>query len=409
MEHSAAARLDRNEKIALFLAPAFCLQWLIVHSLGWNLPAPWQPLLPGLSIFGAAFMLSWAAEVAQLDIPQALSLAFVAIVAVLPEYAVDMYFAWTAGKDPKYVAYAAANMTGGNRLLIGAGWATVVFAYFLKYRHRSITLAPGHRLELLALLAATVYSLVLPLKKTLSWVDSIVFLSIFGVYMVQAARAHSPEPELDDGPAAWMAHKSPLVRRLYTIGLFVVAGLTIFRAAHPFAEGLLESGRHWGVEEFLLVQWLAPLASETPEFMVAILFALRNKPGAGFGTLLSSKVNQWTLLVGMLPLAYAISAGSPQAMHLDSRQVEELFLTSAQSLFAAIILCDMNFSLKDGLVIFVLFAGQFLVVHEAGRMIFAGVYLAIALGLIIFRPHFRHALFKTLREGFHSASHSQIL
>jgi hypothetical protein len=58
---------------------------------------------------------SWASELAQLDMPQALALAFLALVAVLPEYAVDMYFAWMAGKDPQYTAYATANMTGANR------------------------------------------------------------------------------------------------------------------------------------------------------------------------------------------------------------------------------------------------------------------------------------------------------
>src|SRR3954471_21331372 len=148
-----------TKDVAAFLV-AFVLaaQWLILKHLGINLPEPWQPILPGIAVFGAAFLLSWAAELAQLEIPQALSLAFVARVAVLPEYAVDIYFAWTAGKNPAYIAYAAANMTGGNRLLIGAGWATIIFAYFLKYRHRSIALHTGHRLELLALLMATVYS-----------------------------------------------------------------------------------------------------------------------------------------------------------------------------------------------------------------------------------------------------------
>src|SRR5438874_6749953 len=95
-----------HRKDAAALAAAFLLaaQWLLLHQLRLNLPAPWQPLLPGLAVFGAAFMLSWGAELAQLEIPPALAVAFVALVAVLPEYAVDMYFAWTAGKNPAYVA-----------------------------------------------------------------------------------------------------------------------------------------------------------------------------------------------------------------------------------------------------------------------------------------------------------------
>jgi len=41
----------------------------------------------------------------------------------------------------------------------------------------------------------------------------------------------------------------------------------------------------------LLVQWLAPLASETPEFVVAILLAVRGRAIAALGLLLSSKIN----------------------------------------------------------------------------------------------------------------------
>ena len=87
-------------------------------------------ILFGLGIVAAAFILSWAAEVAYLDISAALALAFVALIAVLPEYSVDAYLTWQAGQeqvagipfaDQEYVHYAAANMTGGNRLLVGLG------------------------------------------------------------------------------------------------------------------------------------------------------------------------------------------------------------------------------------------------------------------------------------------------
>ncbi|HXQ21879.1 MAG TPA: hypothetical protein VN812_09400, partial [Candidatus Acidoferrales bacterium] len=73
----------------------------------------------GAAILGGAFLLTWAGEVAELDISQGMALAFLALVAVLPEYAVDLYFASKAAAHPEYTAYAAANMTGGNRLLIG--------------------------------------------------------------------------------------------------------------------------------------------------------------------------------------------------------------------------------------------------------------------------------------------------
>src|ERR687891_1030466 len=122
-----------------------CFQWILIHLSGVHPSPEWQALSAGVAIFGAAFMLSWAAELAQLEMSQALALALLALIAVLPEYAVDMYFAWMAGKDPKYTAYATANMTGANRLLIGLGWAAVIFAYWLKTGKKFFRLEPTHK------------------------------------------------------------------------------------------------------------------------------------------------------------------------------------------------------------------------------------------------------------------------
>jgi len=382
--------------LPILVALAIAGQWIVLHLSGVHFAPHWTALISGAGIFGAAFLLSWAAEVAQLDIPQSLALAFLALVAVLPEYTVDIYFAWQAGKDPAYTAYATANMTGANRLLIGVGWVSVVFAVWFKTRARYIAIPRDHGVELFYLLVATAYSFVLPFKATISVIDAAVLLTIFGFYAVAAARAHVVEPELE-GPSELIATLSPGRRRLAVFGLFAVAGTTILMAAEPFAEGLLESGRHFGIEEFLLVQWLAPLASEAPEFIVAILFALRGKAGAAMGTLISSKVNQWTLLIGMLPLAYGASAGQFSApMHLDERQVEEIFLTAAQSLFAVIVLSDFRFSVWDGLMLFVLFSTQLLSTDPVFRYWYSFFYLALSVGFIVLRSDLRRSLWLLL-------------
>lgn len=364
-------------------ASLFPLQWLLIHFSGLHLEPHWEALLSGVSIFGAAFMLSWAAELAQLDIPQSLALAFLALIAVLPEYAVDIYFAWQAGKDPTYIAYATANMTGANRLLIGLGWTVVVFAFWLKTGVRFVKLDKDQRAEIIALTVATLYSLVIPLKGTLSWIDAVVLMSIFAVYMVVASRAHVVEPELE-GPPETVARFRPAVRRAITLAFFAYAGLAIFTAAEPFAEGLLASGRTLGIEEFILVQWLAPLASESPEFIVAILFALKGNPQASMRTLVSSKVNQWTLLIGMLPLAYCLSAGQWTPMHLDTRQVEEILLTAAQSIFAVAVIASFTFSLNEAIVLFVLFVSQLFFLSPEVRFFYSALYLALAIGMTVF-------------------------
>jgi cation:H+ antiporter len=368
-----------------------CLQWIAIHFAGIHLTPQFEALSSGVAIFGAAFLLSWAAELSQKDIPQALAIALLALIAVLPEYAVDMYFAWSAGKDPKYTAFATANMTGANRLLIGVGWAAVVITYWLKSGKKAVELEPSHKIELFYLALATLYSFLIPLKGQLDLIDAVALIMIFVFYMRAASKAEHVEPELE-GPAAMIESWGTRPRRAWTVSFFLLSGFTIFTAAEPFAEGLLATGRTFGIEEFILVQWLAPLASESPEFIVAILFALKGQPGTSMGALLSSKVNQWTLLIGMLPIVYAVSAGSAGGMHMDARQVEEMFLTAAQSIFAVAVLANLSFSLLEALIVFVLFWTQLLFPDPQFRFYYSFLYVVLAVGLVLVK--------KDVRDGF---------
>lgn len=396
-ERAREARSDIKHVLWLLAAVALALQWILLRLAGMHLEPHWEALLAGLGIFGAAFLLSWAAEVAQLDIPQNLALAFLALIAVLPEYAVDMYFAWMAGKNPSYTQYATANMTGANRLLIGLGWPAVVFTFWLMSRRKSVDLEPTHSIKVFYLSLATIYSFVIPLKGTISLIDTVVLLAIFARYIIAESRAGVSEPELE-GPSELLGQLPQIPRRVVTVALFLFSGLAIFLAAEPFAEGLLVTGRRFGIEEFVLVQWLAPLASEAPEFIVAILFAVRGNPSASLGTLLSSKVNQWTLLIGMLPLAYSVSAGRIGAMVMDARQVEEVLLTAAQSLFAVAVLANLSFSLKEAALVAVLFTTQLLFVDPTVRYGYATAYVVLTAILFLFSRENRSAFGGMFRQ-----------
>jgi cation:H+ antiporter len=127
------------------------------------------------------------------------------------------------------------------------------------------------------------------------------------------------------------------------------------------------------------VQWVAPLASESPEFLLAAMLALRGRAQAGLTVLLSSKVNQWTLLVGSLPLVFAISAGSFSPLSFDNRQVEEVFLTASQSLFAVAILISLSLSFWEAGILLALFVGQFVFPQSEVRWGFGVAYLLLSL------------------------------
>lgn len=412
-----------RQVFSLVLAVVATLPGVYIRLAHVDLSHPVAALLFGLSIVGAAFMLSWAAEVAQLDISAGLAIAVLAFIAVLPEYAVDMVFAWKAGGsvaaygadcrppgDPgeSPCSLALANMTGANRLLIGIGWSMVIFIAWYRSRARGqrlteVALERSHSIELSYLAVATAYSLTLPLKDTITLIDAAILVSIFIAYTIRIAGAPAEEPHLV-GPARYLGGFSDGPRRAAVGALFVFAAGVILLVAEHFAEALVGTGRDFDISEFLLVQWIAPLASEAPELLVAGLYAWRLNTNAGLGTLVSSKVNQWTLLVGTLPIVFAIASGGLHGLPVEPRQREELLLTAAQSVFAVATLASLSISLREAGLLFGLFFAQFIIGglvpeawHGVERIGVSVVYLALA--VCIFAQD-RKLLPALLRDGF---------
>lgn len=366
---------------------------LMIKGGNLDFGAGWDALLFGLAILGAAFLLSWAAEISEMDISQGFALAILALIAVLPEYAVDMVFAWKAGHDPSFAPLALANMTGANRLLIGIGWPTVMVIYFIRTRKKSLEMGKEHSTEIFYLTCATVYAFSIPFKNSLSVFDAAVLIAIFAAYIIRTIRSGKEEPELV-GPAALIGSLRPRYRRAWTGVFFLYAGVVIFLCAEPFAESLVTFGRQSGLDEFLLVQWLAPLASEAPEFLVASIWATRRQVQAALGALISSKVNQWTLLVGTLPIVYSIACGRISALPLDYRQDHEIWLTAGQSIFAVAILANRRISWYGAILLAGLFIAQ--LIFTEIRMEVLAVYIAFA-AMILVRD--RHHLLPAARMG----------
>jgi cation:H+ antiporter len=393
--------------LAVALAILSAVPAMLVRFAGLNVPVELATLLYGLAIVGASFAMAWGAEAAEHDIPRALALTVVALLAVFPEYAVDFIFAFKAGQNPEFAQYAAANMTGSNRLLLGLGWPTVSVLAWLVRGQRSLVLTRDAVLPLFFLAVATIYSFILPVKANIGLIDSLILFALFGAYAFLAAREDTEEPDLV-GPAATIGALPTGRRRAAIVGLFAFAGPTIGASAEPFADGLVRTGHSLGIDEFLLVQWVAPLASEAPEFLVAALLALRGKANAALGLLLSAKVNQWTLLVASLPLAYSLGAGRPDALPLDSRQVAEVWLTAAQSVFGVAVLASLSLELGESALLAGLFVAQFIAggvirtaLHnatggETELIIFSIVYMLLSL---VFAVRARGVLGSMWRKG----------
>ena len=316
----------------------------------YDLPHPIEAVVFGLGIFAAATLLTWASEVAETEISAGLALVILALIAVLPEYAVDLYFAITAHAQPEHAHLAIANMTGGNRLLVGLAWPVIFLIFWRKFKQNVMPVDRGNALGIAFLGAATLYSFSIPLRGNLSLIDTAVMFSLFLAYLYITSRSPPEEEREFIGPAAVIGAMPPIPRRLTVLAIFIFAAGVIFAAAEPFANSLVDTGKSAGIDQFVLVQWVAPIASESPEFILAGLLALRGRHDAGMTILIASKVNQWTLLVGSLPLGYAISGSTLHPLGFDSRQSEEVFLTAAQSLFAVAILVSLSMNRWEALL-----------------------------------------------------------
>ncbi|HWR51593.1 MAG TPA: hypothetical protein VN428_10830 [Bryobacteraceae bacterium] len=393
--------MKRSHVLSFLIAIAVTLPGLIVRLTGTHLEPPVQALTSGAAILAASFLLLWACDAAQTLISQALALAVVALIAVLPEYSVDMYFTWQAGQNPAsdYAHYAIANMTGANRLLIGVAWGAIVALFWARYR-KDVVIEAERRTELAFLALATAYAFFIPLKGTLAWYDGVVFLAIYIWYIVVASRRPAGEGEVE-GPAELLDSLTGRAKWAGVGAAFAFAASVILANAEPFSEGLIGTGRVFGVSEFLLVQWLAPIASEAPEFVVALMFAWRGQAGIALGSLLSAKLNQWTLLVGTIPGVFAISSGSLEhPIPMGSFQMSELLLTAAQSLMAVVLLAELRLSIGGALLLFGLFIGQFILPvfsqwfpslafglgSQQIHPVFTMLYCAVAAALALQRP-----------------------
>ena len=368
---------SRQQILFMSLALAATLPGVYLRITGIHPEPILAAILYGMAIVGAAFILSWAAEVIQLDIAAGLALALLALIAILPEYAVDFVLTARAGQEfaetgeaTRYGPLALANMTGGNQLLIGLGWPMVILIGTWRVRKSratpseaegttatEINLSRAQSVDIAYLTIASLYGLSLFLKDELSLFDAAVLVTIYVLYLRRLSGAPTHEPHLV-GPSAYIGSLPKRTRRIINYTMFVISAGVILLCAEAFADAIIELGEAIGVSDFLLIKWIAPTASEAPELLVATLFAWRLASRTGLGALISSKVNQWTLLVGSLPIVFSIFAGVFHGLPLDTQQRVELFVTAAQSVFAVAIVASRSVSRKEAWVMLGLFIAQ---------------------------------------------------
>ncbi|WP_348613145.1 sodium:calcium antiporter [Halobaculum rarum] len=366
----------RSPLVALFGGLALTLPWILSWATG--RAAGFSTLgtvaVSGVAVLGASFLLAWGAETAEKDVPRAFAIAVLAVLAVAPEYAVDALYAWQAGQgDAQAANLAVANMTGANRILIGIGWSGIaLFSIYQAYARGDdpnvvttdnllgdyVSLDRDISLEIAFLFAATVFAFFVPLGGGIGGIDTLVLVGLYAAYILVIIRGDVEEVEEQVGVPAYLQSKPFAVRATSVLTLFGYSGMLIFTAVEPFAHGLEALGLQYGIPEFFMIQWIAPLASESPELIVTAYLVNKARATAAFNALISSKLNQWTLLIGTLAVVYSISAGQYGVLMFDEKQAAEIWITAAQSFFALAILVNFQISVREALVLLVLFLSQ---------------------------------------------------
>ncbi len=341
---------------------------------------PWSILWTAPLLLVASVLIAWGAESAQFFIAQGFALAILALLQTLPEFAVEAVLAWH-----RQAPLLISNLTGALRLLTGVGWPLIYVTAAVSHRRRGngalrrICLDREDGVQIVTLIVCVTWAFVMFFKGSLGLIDAGILVLLYGGYLY-TLRCMPPESEeeieeIESVPRA-IVNARPPVRNTAIAALFVAGGVLIYLVAAPFLASLLAVAATVGISQFVAVQWIAPFVSEFPEKVSAFYWARTvDRASIALMNMISSNINQWTLLAAMLPIVLSIASGGPTAIHFNREQEMELLMTAAQSLLGALLLLDLELWWWEAAGLFVLWFVQF--VFSVIPSVAIGVHLAI--------------------------------
>lgn len=325
------------------------------------------PVASFVAVIAASLLLSWSAEAAEFLVSQGLIVAIIALLQVLPEFMIEAVFAWRRDLDNML-----ANLTGSNRLLMGFGWpmiyVTAAVANWWKTRRflGPIELRPEDSIQTWALILSSGYFTVIILKRSFQLFDGVILLAMFVGYLVLLSFLPAEEEGKEDllAPSRVLVDLPKKVC-ISVIGcVLLLAGSTMVFIANPFVDSMKVIAARFEIREFYFVQWVAPFLTEFPEKVTAFYWAKRvTRAPVALLNMVSSKVNQWTLLASMIPFVYELSAwhaGQPvKAVLIEERLAPELWLSLAMTMYGAACLLKRRFTGMNCAILFTLWFIQF--------------------------------------------------
>lgn len=313
----------------------------------------------------AAMMIAWGAESAQFFVGQGFALAILAWLQTLPEFAVEAVLAWHQRTE-----LLLSNLAGALQILTGLGWPMIYAAAAHKNRQQGrgglnrISLDDDNAVQVVALLISLLYGFIIWAKGSLNLFDGAVLVAIYSGYLAVLSRMPKEDREaIGDLPAVprMVATARKPLRVAGIMSLFGIGGALIYFLAEPFLASVLGLSKVLGLAPFVAIKWIAPLVSEFPEKVSAFKWARKPPEGASMAlmNMVSSNINQWTLLPAMLPIVLSLSRRSFSGLVFDEQQSLELLMTLGQALLGCVFLFSMELVWWEALGLFVLWAVQF--------------------------------------------------
>jgi cation:H+ antiporter len=227
-------------------AAACALFGLVVHAAGPILPVPLTAIGLGVGVLGASFMLAWAADAGEAVFSGGLVLAAVALVGVLPEFIIEVHFAFVQQAE-----LVTANLTGATRLLLTCAVALPLLVSLHGRRSgrddEPIQLADPRRLELGILLVSAVFAVQVVSRGALTVIDGILLLGLYVLYARRVQGTPYEEPAVV-GVAAGLMSLPPRFRRPAIAALLFAAAGVVVTIANPFTHALLDTGTSLGMD-----------------------------------------------------------------------------------------------------------------------------------------------------------------
>jgi cation:H+ antiporter len=366
---------------------------ILVHHASPFLPPELSMVGLGIGLIAASFLLAWAADAGEAVFSGGLVLAVIALVAVLPEFIIEVRFAYI-----QETGLVTANLTGATRLLLtGATALPLVVVFLARKRGQAASpfqLAKNRRLELGILLIVSLFTVQIVARGSLTLVDGVILVAIYLLYARRVRGTPEEEPAVIGVPAGLLS-LPPQFRRPAIAGLILAAAAVVILIANPFADALLATGTSLGLDPYFLIQSLVPLATETPEFVIIAVLVAHRRPAQGLALFLASSVSQWTLGMGALPIAY-LAGGGGTSMVLESRELVEIALTIALTLFTVAALALLRPERVDAGIVIGVVALQFVYPTTFVRITSAFILLVFAIDLLFDRRRAVRPLYRAV-------------